>query len=184
MTIPNLLTLLRVILIPILIIVFYLPVAWNHFGAAFIFTIAAITDWFDGYLARSLQQTSQLGKFLDPVADKLIVVVVIVLLAESFHTIWFTLPAAVIVGREILVSALREWMAEMGKRASVAVNWMGKVKTTLQMVALVFLLLYKSSMTEMLLWLGYLLFYIAAGLTLWSMLIYIKIAWPEFIRRP
>ena len=180
MTIPNLLTFLRIILIPILVLVFYLPVGWNHLAAALVFMVASITDWFDGYLARSLKQTPALLSFLDPVADKLIVAIVLVMLAADFHTLWFTIPAAIIVAREILVSALREWMAELGKRTSIAVTWIGKVKTTAQMIALTILLAYKPGINTIFLLLGYLALYISAGLTVWSMFIYLKIAWPEF----
>lgn len=179
MNIPNLLTLLRIVLIPVLVLIFYLPFNGNHIVAALIFVLAALTDWLDGYLARSLQQTSRLGAFLDPVADKLIVVVALVLVVGEQKLPFLAIPAAVIVGREIVISALREWMAEIGKRASVAVSVIGKFKTALQMIALVVLLLYKPSGYMWIGMLGYSLLYVAAILTLWSMVMYVKAAWND-----
>jgi CDP-diacylglycerol--glycerol-3-phosphate 3-phosphatidyltransferase/cardiolipin synthase len=129
--IPNILTLLRIFLIPVFVVVFYLPVPWARPLCALIFTVAALTDWLDGYLARRWGQTSPLGAFLDPVADKLMVAIALVLLVQAEATVLFALPAAVIIGREITVSALREWMAEVGARAKVAVSMTGKVKTAL-----------------------------------------------------
>ena len=116
MNIPNLLTVLRVLLIPVFILLFYLPFDWSYWAASGIFALAAVTDWFDGYLARRLEQSTPFGAFLDPVADKLMVAVALVLLVEEHANIWLTLPAAIIIGREIVVSALREWMAELGER--------------------------------------------------------------------
>ncbi|MFB9884930.1 CDP-diacylglycerol--glycerol-3-phosphate 3-phosphatidyltransferase [Balneatrix alpica] len=173
---PNLLTLLRVVLIPVIVVVYYLPYHWTLMASAVIFLLAGITDWFDGYLARRLNQSTPFGAFLDPVADKLMVAVVLVMLVETYASIWVTLPAAVIVGREILISALREWMAELGKRASVAVSYIGKVKTALQMGALCILL--AAAPGSMLSWIGLVALYLATLLTLWSMLIYLKAAWP------
>lgn len=121
--IPTLLTLFRVILIPFFVLAFYLPVVWSPFACALIFFIAAITDWFDGYLARRWNQSTRFGAFLDPVADKVMVAIAMVLVAEHYHTWWVTLPAATMITREIIISALREWMAELGKRSSVAVSW-------------------------------------------------------------
>ena len=135
MNIPNILTVLRVLLIPIIILLFYLPFQWSYLAASAVFAIAAITDWLDGYLARKLQQSTPFGAFLDPVADKLMVAVALVLLVEEHSNLWLTLPAAIIIGREIVVSALREWMAELGARAQVAVSNLGKWKTAAQMVA-------------------------------------------------
>ena len=176
--IPNILTLLRIVLIPVLVVVFYLPGPWSYQISALIFGVAAITDWLDGYLARRLQQTSPFGAFLDPVADKLMVAVALVLLVQDNPSELFAVPAAVIIGREIVISALREWMAEIGARTRVAVSIVGKVKTTLQMIAIL-LLLYKipvgSFPTHMV---GVVLLYIAAILTLWSMFVYLRAAWP------
>jgi len=174
---PNILTLVRIGLIPILVVVFYLPVRWASEASACVFTLAALTDWLDGYLARKLGQTSPFGAFLDPVADKLMVAVALVLLVQGSPTPWLAVPAAVIVGREITISALREWMAEVGKRAHVAVSIMGKLKTVAQMVAVI-LLLYHDPI-----WLfptnrvGMGLLYLAAALTLWSMGVYLRAAW-------
>ena len=138
--VPNTLTLLRIALIPVLVVVFYLPFAWSNLASTAVFGLAALTDWFDGYLARKLGQSSPFGAFLDPVADKLIVAVALVMLVQANPKWWFVIPAAVIVGREIAISALREWMAEIGERAQVAVSVIGKIKTTVQMVALLLLL--------------------------------------------
>lgn len=192
---PNLITLARISVIPLLVIVFYLPVKWAHLGAAFIFAIASVTDWLDGYLARYLKQSTKLGAFLDPVADKLMVSVALVLLvaeptfqyvstkstALSIPTPLITIPAAIIVARELIVSALREWMAEIGKRTKVAVSRLGKVKTTIQMAALVILLYCDDNTSGLIVFTGYVLLYIAVVLTIWSMLIYLKAAWSQLI---
>lgn len=179
MNIPNWLTLLRILLIPIFVLLFYLPFRGSHLVTAMIFALAAATDWLDGYLARSLAQTSKLGAFLDPVADKLIVAVALVLVVGEQGLPYIAIPAAVIVGREIVVSALREWMAEVGKRASIAVSMLAKFKTAVQMVALILLLAYKPGHTLWLGTLGYVFLCAAAILTLWSMLLYLKTAWPD-----
>lgn len=178
MNIPNLLTVLRVVLIPIFILLFYMPYGWSFVAASTVFAIAAATDWLDGYLARKLGQSTPFGAFLDPVADKLMVAVALVLLVQEHHNIWLTLPAAVIIGREIVVSALREWMAEIGARAHVAVSNLGKWKTAAQMGALVILLANPATFSFFVL-VGYALLIIAAGLTLWSMLNYLRAAWPH-----
>ena len=176
--IPNLLTLLRIVLVPVFVLVFYLPVSWAHALTALIFALAAVTDWLDGYLARRLEQSSHFGAFLDPVADKLMVAVALVLLVQANPNPLLAIPAAVIVGREIAISALREWMAEVGKRGHVAVSFIGKFKTGAQMAALL-LLLYRDPLLSLpTLTIGYVLLYVAAGLTLWSMLMYLKAAWP------
>ncbi|VAW75248.1 CDP-diacylglycerol--glycerol-3-phosphate 3-phosphatidyltransferase [hydrothermal vent metagenome] len=178
-TIPNILTLLRIALIPVFMITYYLPVDWSHVVTTAIFGFAAITDWFDGYLARRLGQTSPFGAFLDPVADKLIVAVALIVLVQSNPTLLFVIPASIIIGREIAISALREWMAEIGERAQVAVSAIGKIKTTVQMMALL-LLLYREPLWDMPTQdVGMVLLYVAAGLTLWSMIIYLKAAWPS-----
>jgi CDP-diacylglycerol--glycerol-3-phosphate 3-phosphatidyltransferase len=179
LTIPNILTLLRIALIPVFVLVFYTPYEWSALAAAVIFAAAGITDWIDGYLARKMEQTTKLGAFLDPVADKLMVAAALVLLVEVHATALLAIPAMVIISREITVSALREWMAELGKRASVAVSFVGKVKTTVQMVAITGLLANEPDINNWLVWLAYLLLYVATGLTLWSMLVYLKAAWPD-----
>ncbi|MDY7564561.1 CDP-diacylglycerol--glycerol-3-phosphate 3-phosphatidyltransferase [Pseudomonas sp. RTC3] len=178
MNIPNLITVLRVLLIPIFILLFYLPYSWSYMAASTVFAIAAATDWLDGYLARRLEQSTPFGAFLDPVADKLMVAVALVLLVQAHANLWLTLPAAVIIGREIVISALREWMAEIGARAHVAVSSLGKWKTAAQMLALVILLANPPAFTFWVV-VGYALLLIAAGLTLWSMLQYLRAAWPH-----
>ncbi|MBL1433383.1 MAG: CDP-diacylglycerol--glycerol-3-phosphate 3-phosphatidyltransferase [Gammaproteobacteria bacterium] len=182
MTLPTQLTLLRIFLIPVFVIVFYLPYDWSLIASAGIFGVAAITDWLDGYLARKLNQASALGAFLDPVADKLMVAVALVLLTQKHPTLYFAIPAAIIICREIAVSALREWMAELGESASVAVSMVGKVKTTAQMIAIILLLYAKPIANIDSFYVGYVLFYVAAILTLWSMVLYINAAWPMLMR--
>ena len=179
LTIPNILTLLRIALIPVFVVVFYMPYHWSALAGAVIFALAGITDWVDGYLARKMGQSTKLGAFLDPVADKLMVAAALVLLVEAHATALLAIPAIVIISREITVSALREWMAELGKRASVAVSFVGKVKTTVQMIAITGLLANEPDMEYWVVWLAYLLLYAATGLTLWSMMMYLKAAWPE-----
>lgn len=181
MGIPNLLTLSRILLIPVFVFIYYLPFTWGHSIAALFFAIAALTDWLDGYLARKLSQTSPLGAFLDPIADKLIVAVALVIIAANPHISYVAIPAAIIVGREIVISALREWMAEIGKRTSVAVNMIGKFKTLLQMVSLVLLLAYQPGSHVGLLFAGIVLLYVAAALTIWSMAMYLRAAWPDLV---
>ncbi|MCW8884870.1 MAG: CDP-diacylglycerol--glycerol-3-phosphate 3-phosphatidyltransferase [Motiliproteus sp.] len=179
MNIPNILTSLRILLIPCIVVVYYLPFSWSLYGAAGIFWLAAVTDWFDGYLARRLNQTTAFGAFLDPVADKLMVSVALVLLVETYSSIYMTIPAVIIVGREIVISALREWMAELGKRASVAVSMVGKLKTVMQMLA-IFVLLGTEPQTIGA-YIGLVTLYGAAVLTIWSMLVYLRAAWPELM---
>ncbi|MFZ5594390.1 MAG: CDP-diacylglycerol--glycerol-3-phosphate 3-phosphatidyltransferase [Pseudomonadota bacterium] len=178
MNIPTLLTWLRIVLIPVFVVVFYLPIDSARAWTALIFILAAITDWLDGYLARLLNQTSALGAFLDPVADKLMVAMALVLLVQSDSTPWLAIPAAIIVCREIAVSALREWMAEIGARARVAVSVVGKIKTTAQMFAIILLLFQNPLAGLPTHTTGLILLYVAAGLTLWSMIVYIHAAWP------
>lgn len=179
MNIPNFLTLIRIVLIPLLIIAFYLPGNFGNYTAASIFAIAAFTDWLDGFLARVLGQQSKLGKFLDPVADKLIVSVALVLLSSRYNSFLFVIPACAIICREILVSALREWMSEMGKRTSVAVSFVGKVKTVVQMLAIFIFLLISPLSPNSYLIAGYLVIYLAVILTIWSMVNYLKASWDE-----
>jgi CDP-diacylglycerol--glycerol-3-phosphate 3-phosphatidyltransferase len=174
-SIPNLLTLLRILIIPLLVFVYYFPP--NVIGmrlAALLFGIAAVTDWLDGYLARKLNQTSKLGAFLDPIADKLIVVTVLVMIADEFGKLSILIPALIIIGREIAVSGLREWMSELGYSGSVSVSMLGKIKTTAQMVSLL-LLLYRYPVFGIPVFdIGVWLLYLAAALTLWSMIVYIR----------
>ena len=173
-SIPNILTYIRILIIPLLVFVYYFPP--NHWGmpaAALLFGLAAITDWLDGYLARRLNQGSKLGAFLDPVADKLIVVTVLVMIVDEYGKLSILIPALIIIGREITVSALREWMSELGQRGSVAVSMLGKIKTTAQMLSLFLLLFYYPIFGIPVFEIGVWLLYIAATLTLWSMCVYI-----------
>jgi CDP-diacylglycerol--glycerol-3-phosphate 3-phosphatidyltransferase len=181
-SLPNILTLMRISLIPVLIIVFYLPFSWAQAGAAGIFAAASFTDWLDGYLARKLQMMSPFGAFLDPVADKLLVSTSLLLLVGAKDINYITIPAIIIVGREIVISALREWMADVGRRASVTVGYIGKVKTFFQMAALILLLAFYPGTSS---WgtLGFVLLYLSAILTIWSMVIYLSIAWPELMKK-
>ncbi len=196
---PNNLTIARIVMIPLFVAIAYYPPALGigipaipdnaiarlgmmeysnnllrHFLLTLIFVLAAITDWLDGYLARKMGITSAFGRFLDPVADKLMVAAALIILVQWHPNIVMAISAIVIISREIAVSALREWMAELGNRTSVAVSYVGKLKTAFQMTAItVFLLNWQS--LEML---GYCLMVIAVVLTLWSMMIYLKAAWP------
>ena len=179
MNIPNALTLFRIVLIPVFVLLFYLSFPGSHLATAAVFGLAGITDWLDGYLARKLGQATPLGAFLDPVADKLMVAVALALLIERYDAWWFTLPAVIIIGREIVISALREWMAELGKRTSVAVSYLGKVKTTAQIVAIIGLLLLPPDPGSLGYMANMICLYVAALLTLWSMLIYLRAAWPD-----
>jgi len=177
-TIPNIITFSRILLIPIFVFIFYLPAQWSYMCAAVIFAMAGATDWLDGYLARKLNQSTKLGAFLDPVADKLMVVTAIVLLVEVHANPWLAIPSIVIIGREVAVSALREWMAEIGERANVAVSSIGKVKTTVQIIAITLLLAHKPDFANPLVIIAYSLYYVATTLTLWSMVLYVKAALP------
>lgn len=181
MNLPNLLTLSRIFMIPLMAACFYWLGETGRIIAAILFSIAAVTDWFDGYLARKWDQSTPLGAFLDPVADKLIVAVALVLLVEHYNSVWISIPASIIICREILVSALREWMAELGKRANVAVSNIGKVKTTFQMIAIIVLL--GADLHIALSYLGYAAIYIASILTIWSMFVYLKAALPDLLAK-
>lgn len=180
--IPNALTWLRILLIPVFVALFYMDVKWSYAASAAVFAFAGITDWLDGYLARRLNQSTRFGAFLDPVADKLMVAIALVLLTERYSIWWFSLPAMVIIGREIVISALREWMAEVGKRTSVAVSYVGKIKTALQIIAIIGFLLIEKGSHIALVGACTALLYGAALLTLWSMIIYLRAAWPEMMR--
>ena len=182
LTVPTMLTLLRIVLIPVLVLVFYLPWKWTNFAAAFVFLFASVTDWLDGWIARTYNQSSAFGAFLDPVADKLMVAVALLLIVQKHPTPWMALWAAVIIGREIAVSALREWMAELGQRAKVKVATIGKFKTVVQMLALTILLYFvpdkigdKPTLPFIV---GDWMLAAAALLTLWSGLAYLRAAWP------
>lgn len=181
--IPILLTYIRVGLIPFIVLFYYLPFTWARVAAVVLFILSAVTDWLDGYLARNWEQMTKLGAFLDPVADKLLVAAVLVALVDQIPIpIWLSIPSIIIIGREILVSALREWMSEIGKRSHVNVVRVAKYKTALQMIGISFLLCYKRTgpmlkINDMFLWTGLVIFYIAAALTVWSMCVYLRLAW-------
>ncbi|MGN6520610.1 MAG: CDP-diacylglycerol--glycerol-3-phosphate 3-phosphatidyltransferase [Dokdonella sp.] len=177
-TIPTALTLFRILLLPVMVIVFYAPFHGANIAAALIFIAAAITDWLDGWVARRWNMGSAFGAFLDPVADKLMVAVTLFLLVQENPTPLMAITSAVIVGREISISALREWMAEIGQRATVRVAAIGKIKTGMQIVAIV-VLLYQHDLEGLRLFhVGESLLVIAAGLTIWSGLLYVRAAWP------
>jgi len=181
LNLPNTFTLIRIGILPVFIIAFYISTSWSEVFCAALFAVAALTDWVDGYLARRLHQETAFGAFLDPVADKLIVAVALVLLVGKHGTPWLAIPAAVIICREIMVSALREWMAELGKRTHIAVSFIAKCKTTLQLLSIILLLLTKKVDTfdNVFVMTGYILLYLAAILTLWSMWVYLRAAWPS-----
>lgn len=181
LTIPNILTLFRLVLIPVLVVAFYLPYWWSNFLAAFIFTVCAVTDWADGWIARRYGMYSAFGAFLDPVADKLAVAVALFVVVQSHPTVWLALLSAIIVGREITISALREWMAEVGQRRKVKVAAVGKIKTVVQMVAIVCLVYRQDLLGLPVFAIGEWLLALAAALTLWSGLSYLRAAWPAFL---
>lgn len=180
---PNLLTLFRMALIPVVVVLYFMPIAGVYVTAVFL--LAGLTDWLDGYLARRLEQTSQFGEFLDPVADKLVVAAVLVLLVSDGDVLarvvsqkLFIVAVVVIIGREIAVSALREWVAQSGARAGMAVSTLGKVKTTVQIIAIALLLYSQDLVGFPTLLVGELMLYVASALTIWSMAGYLKSAWP------
>lgn len=184
LTIPNCLTIFRIVAIPLIMVVYYSDLKYGNWYATILFTLAGISDALDGYLARLWNQTSKLGEFLDPVADKLLVSTMLLLIVSDFSLqvrLWspflFTIVVIVIISREITVSALREWMAELGKRANVAVSVIGKYKTGIQMTAIGCFLFNKSLFGLPVLMIGELLLYMAGVLTIWSMSIYLKAAY-------
>jgi CDP-diacylglycerol--glycerol-3-phosphate 3-phosphatidyltransferase len=180
---PNSLTWMRIVLIPLVVGVYYLPlpVYEQNLLATAAFVFAAVTDWFDGWLARKLGQTSAFGAFLDPVADKLMVAAALVILVQLERT--DAIVAIIIVGREITISALREWMAHLGAAKSVAVSFIGKLKTTAQMIAIPLLLYHDALFGLPIARVGEVLIWLAAALTLWSMGYYLRKAWPEIKNR-
>jgi CDP-diacylglycerol--glycerol-3-phosphate 3-phosphatidyltransferase len=184
LNIANSLTWLRIAAIPAVVLVFYMPGEWARPACSMIFTLACITDALDGYLARRLGQTSQFGAFLDPVADKLMIAVALVLILQADPRVIIALMAAIIIGREIAVSALREWMAGLGVRSRVAVSGIGKAKTTMQMVGLACMLFNRPVFSVPVYDMGLALLIVAAGITLWSMAGYIRAAWPRRASEP
>lgn len=180
LNVPNTLTLFRIALIPVLVLVFYWPEFENqNVVLASIFFVGGMTDWFDGYLARVLNQQSEFGAFLDPVADKLSVSIALVLIVSAHPGAFVAIPAAVIIGRELTISALREWMASIGDNTKVKVSIVGKFKTAGQLWAIGFMLYEEPIGWFSPLQFGYLLLYISAALTLWSMVTYLIAAWPS-----
>jgi CDP-diacylglycerol--glycerol-3-phosphate 3-phosphatidyltransferase len=186
---PNILTFLRILLIPVFIAAYYFPVHWAHVLTVGLFVAAALTDWLDGYLARRLNQSSMFGAFLDPVADKLMVASALILLdadvrlqTQVIDSRLFSVVVLIIIGREITVSALREWMSELGERTRVAVSFIGKFKTSGQMIAIPFLLYREPLFGLPVVRIGEWILYLAAGLTLWSMVVYLRAAWPSLTR--
>ncbi len=178
LTLPTAITLFRIALIPLFVIVFYLPFAWANLAAAGIFAMASLSDWVDGYLARALKQESSFGAFLDPVADKLMVVVAIILILQTHPSIYVALPSVIIVAREVSISALREWMAELGSSAAVKVSFIGKAKTTAQLFSLL-LLIYAEPIREIPVFeIGLAFYFLAAVFTIVSMFVYLRAAWP------
>ncbi|MEY2700920.1 MAG: CDP-diacylglycerol--glycerol-3-phosphate 3-phosphatidyltransferase [Pseudomonadota bacterium] len=178
LNLPNWLTLLRICMIPVLVVVFYLPIEHARAWCGFLFALAGFTDWLDGYLARKLGMTTRFGAFLDPVADKLIVAVSLVLIVQAEPSAIIALSVAIIISREITIASLREWMAEIGERKQVAVSRLGKWKTTFQIIAITTILLALDLDREWLLPVGIFALVVSAGLTLWSMIQYLLIALP------
>lgn len=186
LNIPNLLTWFRIVMIPIFIAIFYLPdetlsLPNKHLVGTLIFVAASVTDWLDGYLARVLNQTSAFGAFLDPVADKLMVSAALIVLVKLGYV--DAIIAFIIIGREIAISALREWMAQLGSSKSIAVSMLGKVKTTFQMFAIVLLIYHEPILNFSTASIGTLLIYLAALLTLWSMVYYLMLAMPQISKK-
>jgi CDP-diacylglycerol--glycerol-3-phosphate 3-phosphatidyltransferase len=189
LNVPNILTLLRIALIPLFVAIYYSPLEHASIIATLVFIAAGVTDWLDGYLARRLGQYSAFGEFLDPVADKLMVAAALIMLIadKQVHDLvidsrLFGIVALIIMGREITVSALREWMAEVGKRSRIAVSFVGKFKTASQMVAIGFLIWREPLWGMNVFKIGEWLLYVAAALTLWSMIAYLRVAWPNLVR--
>jgi CDP-diacylglycerol--glycerol-3-phosphate 3-phosphatidyltransferase len=183
-TAPTMLTLLRIALVPVLVVFFYLPYTWANIAVVIVFVFAAVTDWADGYIARRFNLLSPFGAFLDPVADKLMVATALVLLVQQNPEVLFALASAIIIGREIVISALREWMAEIGERGRVKVSGVGKLKTIFQMVAISLLLYGEDLWSIPVQFIGEVLLYVAAILTLWSMWVYLHSAWPIMSASP
>ena len=172
---------MRVLSVPLFVVV-YMTTDSMHWIAGVLFGFAAITDWLDGLVARKLGATSRFGAFIDPVADKLVVITALVLLVGSHASVWVTIPAMVICARELTVSALREWMAEINRRSVVNVSLIGKVKTVIQMSAIFILLCNPPQLTLPLVIVGCALLYVATVMTIWSMIVLLKAAWPELRR--
>ena len=178
LNLPNILTWIRIATIPVFVYCFFSDIDYARPIAGLLFGFAAITDLLDGYAARKLGLTSKFGAFLDPVADKLMVTIALVLLVQGDPRVTVAMIAVVIIGREITVSALREWMASVGERAQVAVSWLGKMKTTFQMFGIAFMVYQLPILGVPIYVTGYWLLIIASVMTLWSMIAYLRAAWP------
>ncbi|MCV2508712.1 MAG: CDP-diacylglycerol--glycerol-3-phosphate 3-phosphatidyltransferase [Candidatus Lightella neohaematopini] len=179
--IPIWLTVFRVIVTPLFVFIFYLPFDWSRLCCVIIFVLASITDWFDGFLARRWKQTSNFGAFLDPVADKVMVSVVLVLISDKLNCWFITLPSSIIIAREIIISALREWLARLGKNNNISVTIISKIKTTIQIIAITTLLCQSGNYTILVI--GIIFLYIALILTFYSMLKYLNIIRHEFYKK-
>ena len=182
LNLANILTLFRIAAIPVVVICFYSSIPHARPIAAILFGIAAVTDLIDGWVARRFGQQSRFGEFLDPVADKLMVVIVLVMLVQEESNLWEDIIAMIIIGREIAISALREWMATVGERANVQVHMSGKIKTTFQMFGIAFMVYQEKFLGIDIYKVGYVLLIIAAVMTIYSMIIYLKAAWPAITR--
>ncbi|PHS69289.1 MAG: CDP-diacylglycerol--glycerol-3-phosphate 3-phosphatidyltransferase [Methylophaga sp.] len=183
LNLPNILSLLRIVLIPVLMGLFFLPYESAPLWATIVFVIASATDWLDGYLARKWNQTSPFGAFIDPVADKLLVTVALVLVLYKTPAWYILIPVIIIIGREITVSALREWMAGLGQRNVVKVSSLGKLKTVFQMISIGCLIFFHPLLGLPVFEIGIALLYFAAALTLGSMFSYLKAAWPMLVSK-
>ena len=178
LTIPTVLTLIRIVLIPVFVLVFYWKHPWSNVFATAVFVVGALTDWLDGWVARRFNMFSTFGAFLDPVADKLAVTVALFVVVQAHPTLWMALLSAVIVGREITISALREWVAQMGAHGLVKVSGLGKIKTIVQMVAISCVIFREDLLGLPIFHIGEWLLAVAAGLTLWSGFDYMRASWP------
>lgn len=182
-SIPNIVTFVRLLLIPLLVVFYSMSFVWAEWAVVIVFFVSAVGDWLDGFLARYLSQSSKFGAFLDPVADKLLVMTGLIVLLDQHHNIWILLATLIIMGREIMMSALREWMALSGAGGALTVRWVGKIKTFVQTAAITLLLLPTSmSWKTLVLWMGYFSLWVATVLTVWSLVDYLWRAWPMLKR--
>ncbi len=178
LTLPTIITLSRLFIIPLIILFFYVPFEQGRFYAGVLFLFGAATDWLDGFIARRFNMVSSFGAVLDTVADKLLVAVTLVILVEVYAQFWIVLPALIIIAREILISALREWMAVIGQQAQVKVSGWGKLKTFVQMIAIFWLMVMPHDASDLMISFAAIVLYVAMGLTVWSMIKYLQAAWP------
>ncbi len=172
LNVPNILSVLRIALVPVIVLSFYCPWEWANWVTASIFLLSGFTDCLDGLLARKLDQMTRFGEFIDPVADKLMVSISLILLVESFHSVWLTIPAILIIGRELVVSALREWMGLLGNKNRLKVNFMGKIKTAMQIISIGLLFISGSDLSSACAFVGLVALYVAGILAVLSMCMY------------